>query len=188
MAASTASTLSDQFSSFGGKDLQLKIIDYNPDSFEVQLFNQNYSNERSFRFKAILTLALTYLAYIVSTTNRLLLVDVASILTLVYLIYTTIELVKSEKILFISEFALQITTEKFLSRKSSIFIPMANVKDVVINEVIDDLAIKYVLITRTKGSLSHSKPIIAMFKSLQPRIECLEVVYSHFLKKLHLEK
>ncbi|XP_055849934.1 uncharacterized protein LOC129914624 [Episyrphus balteatus] len=184
--STTANTSTSQYRSFGGRELQLNIIDYNRDSFEIQIINKNYSYERSFRFKAIVTLALTYLAYIVSSSSRLLIVDVASLLTLAYLIYTTIELVKSEKILFVAEFALQITTEK--SRRSSIFIPATNIKDVVINEVIDDLAIKYVLITRTKGSLSHSKPIIAMFKSLQPRIECLEIVYTHFLKKLDLER
>lgn len=168
--------------------MKLNIIDYNRDSFEVQIKNENYPNERNFRFKAIVTLGLTYLAYTVAASNRLLLVDIVSLVTLAYLIYTTIELVKSEKILFVAEFALQITTEKFLSRKSSIFIPTANIKDVVINEVIDDLAIKYVLITRTKGNLCHTKPIIAMFKSLQPRIECLEVIYSHFLNKLEIER
>ncbi|XP_055903713.1 uncharacterized protein LOC129939647 [Eupeodes corollae] len=188
MEFSTTSGPSNIFRSFGGRELQLNIIDYNRDSFEIQIINKDYSNERSFRLKSIATLAVTYLAYIASTTSRLLIVDVLSLFTLGFLIYTTIELVKSEKVLFVAEFALQITTEKFLSRKSSLFIPSNNIKDVVINEVINDLAIKYVLITRTRGSLSHDKPIIAMFKSLQPRIECLEVVYSHFLKKLDIER
>ncbi|XP_037952235.1 uncharacterized protein LOC119682796 isoform X1 [Teleopsis dalmanni] len=177
-------------------DLELNIECYSRDSIQVQLTNLNYNKQKQNKICNIL-LTLCFLStyttfrFIYFTKNLQLFCDrewLAFTAILTYLMYVAksmSDIIKKEKLLICNNFALQLETERCFSRKSNRFISASDIHDVVINEVIQDLDVHYILMLRTKKRLFNKTPIIVIFNNLRPSVECLEMIYNN-LKKIFI--
>ncbi|XP_037952236.1 uncharacterized protein LOC119682796 isoform X2 [Teleopsis dalmanni] len=162
-------------------DLELNIECYSRDSIQVQLTNLNYNKQKQNKICNIL-LTLCFLStyttfrFIYFTKNLQLFCDrewLAFTAILTYLMYVA----KSMSDI--------IKKERCFSRKSNRFISASDIHDVVINEVIQDLDVHYILMLRTKKRLFNKTPIIVIFNNLRPSVECLEMIYNN-LKKIFI--
>ncbi|XP_004537849.1 uncharacterized protein LOC101462194 [Ceratitis capitata] len=183
-------SLGHQYSGNKSPDLQLTLHEYGKDSIELELTNLRYNTQKWQKIKHICILATLYLACITSVPKSLLLskglilCGVSCLLWLLYRILNLLSLIKSERIIFCLDLALQCHTVRIFSRTSNIFIPANNIYDIVINEVIEDLDVHYILIIRTQGQLFQKRPIIPLFNKLHPSFECLQMTYKYLNKIL----
>ncbi|KAM7362496.1 phosphatidylinositol glycan anchor biosynthesis class H [Cochliomyia hominivorax] len=165
-------------------DLNIEIREYGSDALEVTLINKNYSKQCStLRNKFILLIFCIY-AYCMSyllKSYHLILIDFAIILCLLLLLWHLNRLTKTEKFLFCYDFGIHFQVEKCLGKRNR-FVAASNIHDIVINEVIENLDFRYLLILRTKGALFQKTPIIPIFKIFKPSYECLSLVYKHLNK------
>ncbi|XP_018797268.1 PREDICTED: uncharacterized protein LOC108974091 [Bactrocera latifrons] len=179
----TYQSLCQRYSGNKSPDLQLTVHEYGKDSIELELTNLQYALQRYQKIKHICINIIIYIVYIIMVSKNVtllkghMLCDLSCLLWLLYRIFNLMSLIHTEKVIICLDLALQCHTVRFLRRTSNLFIPASNIYDIVINEVIEDLDVHYILIIRTKGSLFQKKPIITLFNSLQPSFECLQMTY-----------
>ncbi|XP_053947210.1 uncharacterized protein LOC128855955 isoform X1 [Anastrepha ludens] len=169
-------------------DLELTLREYGKDSVEIELTNLRYTTQKRKQIKHICMLITMYVVYSILKSKSCLLFkghilcDFSFLFWLIYRLFGLFSLIQTEKILFCLDLALQCHTVRFLSRTLNLFIPANSIYDVVINEVIENMDVHYILIIRTKGDIFQKKPIIALFNSLHPSFECLHMVYKSLNK------
>ncbi|EDW84567.2 uncharacterized protein Dwil_GK13067 [Drosophila willistoni] len=84
---------------------------------------------------------------------------------------------QSEKLFYSWDLALQTETVHTFGRKTIQCVQRGHLYDIVMNEVIENLDVKYMLIMRTKGGMFDRKPIIPLFNALSPSFECLQHIH-----------
>lgn len=179
----TYHSLSQRYSGNKSPDLQLTVQEYGKDCIELKLTNLQYALQRCQKIKHICLSIIIYFVYIILISRNVtllkghILCDLSCLLWLLYRIFNLMSLIETEKVIICLDLALQCHTVRFLRRTSNLFIPVNNIYDIVINEVIEDLDVHYILIIRTKGSLFQKKPIVTLFNTLQPCFECLQMTY-----------
>ncbi|XP_017968834.1 uncharacterized protein LOC108660082 [Drosophila navojoa] len=167
------------------EDLELTIQKYGTDVVRIQLLNRIHGQQCAIQFKrlfVLLGLAIVYFALALTVSQGPARLGQAHILypTLLWLamsvliLRSALQLVHSEKLFYSWDMALQTETVRTFGRKSVLCVQRGHLHDMVLNEVIEDLDIKYVLILRTKGSIFKERPIIPLFNSLSPSFECLQ--------------
>ncbi|KAI8130797.1 hypothetical protein CVS40_0827 [Lucilia cuprina] len=146
-------------------NINLEIYEYGPDALEVKLINTNYKMQWKALKKQFLYLILCFSAYLTNfllKPNQLTYIDAIFIIWLVPLLWRLNRLVE--------------------------FVAACNIHDIVINEVLEDLDFRYLLILRTKGRLFLNKPIIPIFTVFKPSYDCLCLVYKHLNKVMLINK
>ncbi|XP_067619505.1 uncharacterized protein PIG-H [Eurosta solidaginis] len=171
-------------------DLQLTLSEYGQDAIEIELTNMQYSSQKRQKIKHIILFLFVWIAYTISTSSREVwfskhaLCDISFILWILYRLINLFSLIQSERVIFCLDLALQCHTVRFLQRSSNLLIPVNNIYDIVINEVIENLDVHYILIIRTQGELFQKKPIISIFNTLHPSFECLQKIYICLNKRM----
>ncbi|KNC21416.1 hypothetical protein FF38_12560, partial [Lucilia cuprina] len=146
-------------------NINLEIYEYGPDALEVKLINTNYKMQWKALKKQFLYLILCFSAYLTNfllKPNQLTYIDAIFIIWLVPLLWRLNRLVEYEKFIFCYDFGLHLQIQKCMGQKNR-FVAACNIHDIVINEVLEDLDFRYLLILRTKGRLFLNKPIIPIF-------------------------
>lgn len=172
-----------QFNTVDGKNICLEVLQLNPRAVAVNISNLNYRDSTKMNIRSITFVALVYLTILISV-DRVPLIDFGAICYLLYTIYKTFRLIQSETVIFINEFGLQSTTTYFLGFSTNKFIPRNEIHDVIINEVLCDLRVIYLLAIRTKGNLFNVSSIIPLFNNLKPNVACLEIIYKELKLKV----
>ncbi|XP_075148242.1 phosphatidylinositol glycan anchor biosynthesis class H [Haematobia irritans] len=160
-------------------DLHLEIQSYGSDALQIKLVNKAYSKQKNKLLQKcvfFLSTSLCYLWIVWSHSFRLLYMEAILLLWLLPLLWRLFSIVESEKFLFCFDFGIHLQIKKLLGM-SNTFIASSNIHDICINEVIENLDFRYLLIIRTKGKLFHKIPIIPVFKILKPTCDCLNVIY-----------
>ncbi|EDV90675.1 uncharacterized protein LOC6569854 [Drosophila grimshawi] len=174
------------------EDLELTIQKYGDDVVRIQLLNRLHGKQcraQLKRFLFMISLAIVYFAFAVRWSEGSVTLRQAHILypallclAVVLLIFrNTLRLVHSERLFYSWDMALQTETIRTFGRQTVLCVQRGHLHDMVLNEVIENLDIKYMLILRTKGNLFKERPIIPMFHCLSPCFECLQ----HIQRILH---
>ncbi|ALC46789.1 CG14463 [Drosophila busckii] len=182
------------------EDLELTVQKYGNNVVRIQLSNRLHIEQCRAQFKRILLiagLAVVYFAIILKfdkegtriTAAHILIPSLLWLAISSYLLRTALNLVQSEKVFYSRDIALQATTVRTFGREStSICVEHGHIHDMVLNEVIENLDVKYMLILRTKGSVFRRTPIIPLFNRLHPSFECLEqiqqILHTYWLKNI----
>ncbi|XP_063705934.1 uncharacterized protein LOC134835019 [Culicoides brevitarsis] len=164
------------FQSSSGTQLRVKFTQNLENTLEIEIENGEFIAVKRSRIKWIAVSSVLYLLYIMMAKHFF----IANIIfgsTMLILVYTFAGLVKSEKVTLVRNFGLQTCTSFAFGKVSNLLIPEKCLQDVVINEVIYNLKVIYVLDVLTKGSICKEKPIITLFSNLLPNLECLELCY-----------
>ncbi|XP_017873787.1 PREDICTED: uncharacterized protein LOC108621144 [Drosophila arizonae] len=167
------------------EDLELTVQKYGNDVVRIQLLNRMHGQQCAVQFKrfcVLLGLGIVYFAFALTVSEGPARLGQAQFLypTLLWLamsisiIRTALQLVHSEKLFYSWDMALQTETVRTFGRQSVLCVQRGHLHDMVLNEVIENLDIKYMLILRTKGSIFKERPIIPLFNSLSPSFECLQ--------------
>ncbi|XP_060646470.1 uncharacterized protein LOC132784700 isoform X2 [Drosophila nasuta] len=170
------------------EDLELSIQKYGDNVVRMQLLNRVHKKQCGTQLKRFLLLAglaSLYYGCILAVSEKNAKIHQAHILypALLWLVLAfkivrnTLDLVHSEKIFYSWDMALQTETVRTFGRKSVFCVQRGHLHDIVLNEVIENLDIKYMLILRTKGSMFNQRPIIPLFNSLSPSFECLKQIH-----------
>lgn len=162
-----------KFTSLDGTNLLLEVTSHNPGSVEIVLRNEDYEK----KLRELVKLALVALTcgalgqYVISDARPFILVLLGILES--FLAYKSFMLFKEQQIIFISCIGFQISSTKAIGTTTK-YIPLKEFHDIVINEVIHNFNIKYILLLRTK---SKQKPIFPLLEPLNPPLDCLEEVY-----------
>ncbi|XP_037814703.1 uncharacterized protein LOC119605575 [Lucilia sericata] len=171
-------------------NIKLEIYEYGPDALEVKLINTNYQMQWTALKKQFLYFILSFSAYVanfVLKSYHLAYIDTIFIIWLVPLLWRLSRLVEYEKFIFCYDFGLHLQIQKCMGQKNR-FVAACNIHDIVINEVLEDLDFRYLLILRTKGKVFVNKPIIPIFTVFKPSYDCLCLVYKHLNKVMSINK
>ncbi|XP_030562851.1 uncharacterized protein LOC115764121 isoform X2 [Drosophila novamexicana] len=174
------------------EDLELTVQKYGEDVVRIQLLNRLHGEQcraQLKRFFWLLGLATVYFGFALALSEGPTRMGQAHILYPGLLCFalsasifrTTLQLVHSEKLFYSWDMALQTETVRTFGRQSVLCVQRGHLHDMVLNEVIENLDIKYMLILRTKGSMFKERPIIPLFNNLSPPFECLQ----HIQRILH---
>ncbi|XP_055385046.1 uncharacterized protein LOC129614470 [Condylostylus longicornis] len=178
--------IKNDFASYNKKrKIRVEILEQSRDTIEVNLINLSYNEERLQNFKNIAINLLCFLIYM-NFFSRLPFIDLCLLCILLFLICRMLKIIKKDSICFYGGLALRTETTYFLNQKSSFFLPTEYIFDTVINEVIENLCVKYILIIRTKKEVYHQKPIIPVITALEPSIQCLKFIYERLRNKILL--
>ncbi|EDW96309.1 uncharacterized protein Dyak_GE24958, isoform A [Drosophila yakuba] len=165
-------------------DLELCIKHCGGDVVRIELVNRLHGMQLQRKLRQILLLGFLAVAYFVGICGfdnrsisflhpRILypLALCASVANL--LIRSTLNLVQAERLFYSWDMALQMETVRSFGRKSVLCVQRGHIENIVLNEVIENLDVKYILILRTKGSQFMKRPIIPLFNSQSPPFECM---------------
>ncbi|XP_019931237.3 uncharacterized protein LOC109621606 [Aedes albopictus] len=107
------------------------------------------------------------------------------LLGLIAFSYTRI--VRNESLVLVKDFALQYSTNFIGGSTKNVLIPIKHIHDVVINEAFHNLKVVFILTVLTKGNLFKSRPAITLLNHLNPRVDCLEMIYNEVHTILDIE-
>ncbi|KAM8703036.1 hypothetical protein ACLKA7_005387 [Drosophila subpalustris] len=167
-----------KYSGSSVEDLELNIQKYGDNVVRMQLLNRVHSKQcgaQLKRFILLAGLAFTYYGLVLTVGEEgsakiqqahMLYPGVLWLVLAFKILRTTLDLVHSEKIFYSWDMALQTETVRTFGRKSVCCVQRGHLHDIVLNEVIENLDVKYMLILRTKGSMFKERPIIPLFNLL----------------------
>ncbi|XP_037025979.1 uncharacterized protein LOC119067230 [Bradysia coprophila] len=161
--------------SVSGDDIQLDITELDLNTTEIVISNLNFKTNRSTGIKL---LSLSALLLGGSLIFQSIILYAALIVFLSIRFYCFTCLVQSEKLTVTKDFGVQLLTTYTLGRTRSLFIQFAHIHDVVIQEVIQNLKVTFMLAFLTKGSWFEKRPIIPIVNTINPRLDVLKIVYN----------
>ncbi|XP_022233236.2 uncharacterized protein LOC111081443 [Drosophila obscura] len=170
------------------EDLEVYIKNYGGDVVRIELVNRQHGAQcqrQLHRFLVLLSVSTVYFVSVWCLGDKLtsfwqprILYPILIVTTLATVIVrTALALVKTEKLFYSWDMALQTETVRSFGRESVFCVQRGHIHDIVLNEVIENLDVKYMLILRTRGSMFKKRPIIPMFNSQSPSFECLQHIY-----------
>ncbi|XP_065088755.1 uncharacterized protein PIG-H [Ochlerotatus camptorhynchus] len=172
-----------------GTKINARIIQKSPNVLNLSIDNIELNRERLLRLKlAAAVLFLYAFAILVAGNGRTVLWLHGSfgiVLLIVGFSYTRI--VKNENLVLVKDFALQYSTNFIGGSTKNVLIPIKHIHDVVINEAFHNLKVVYILTVLTKGNLFKHRPAITLLNQLNPRVDCLEMIYNELHTILDLE-
>ncbi|KAH8383910.1 hypothetical protein KR009_011181 [Drosophila setifemur] len=169
-------------------DLELCIQRCGGDVVRMELVNRQHGVQLRRQLRRLLVLVSLSIAYFVGVCciwnrslslwqPRILYPLVTCVSVAILIIRSTLKLVQSERLFYSWDLALQTETVRSFGKETVLCVQRGNIHDIVLNEVIEDLDVKYMLILRTKGTLFQNRPIIPLFNSQSPSFECLQHIY-----------
>ncbi|KAH8357214.1 hypothetical protein KR084_009571 [Drosophila pseudotakahashii] len=169
-------------------DLELCIKHCDGDVVRIELVNRQHGIQLQRNLRRLLLLLFLAIAYFVGVCGfedrkfgilqpRILYPLVTCVSVAILMLRSTLNLVQSERLFYSWDMALQTETVRSFGRESVLCIQRGHIEDIVLNEVIEDLDVKYMLILRTKGSQFKKRPIVPLFNSQSPSFECLQHTY-----------
>ncbi|XP_017081798.1 uncharacterized protein LOC108115062 isoform X2 [Drosophila eugracilis] len=169
-------------------DLELCIKHCGGDVVRIELVNRLHGIQLQGKFRRLLLLLFLAIAYFVGVCGlgstyirilqpRILYPLITCVSVAILLIRSTLNLVQAERLFYSWDMALQKETVRSFGRESVLCVQRGHIEDIVLNEVIEDLDVKYMLILRTKGSEFKKQPIVPLFNSQSPSFECLQHIY-----------
>ncbi|XP_001358413.3 uncharacterized protein PIG-H [Drosophila pseudoobscura] len=169
------------------EDLEVCIKNYGGDVVRIELVNRQHGAQfqrQLHRFLLLLCVSTVYfvcvwrLGDIISFWQPRILSPILIVTTLaIAIIRSALGLVKTEKLFYSWDMALQTETVRSFGRESVFCVQRGHIHDIVLNEVIENLDVKYMLILRTRGSMFKKRPIIPLFHTQSPSFECLQHIY-----------
>ncbi|SPP80317.1 phosphatidylinositol N-acetylglucosaminyltransferase subunit H [Drosophila guanche] len=170
------------------EDLEVCIKNYGGDVVRIELVNRLHGAQcqrQLRRFLLLLSASTVYFISVwrlgdnfISIWQPRILYPIIIVATLaIVIIRTALALVKTEKLFYSWDMALQTETVRSFGRESVFCVQRGHIHDIVLNEVIENLDVKYMLILRTRGSMFKKRPIIPLFHSQSPSFECLQHIY-----------
>ncbi|XP_017057218.1 uncharacterized protein LOC108098653 [Drosophila ficusphila] len=169
-------------------DLELCIKHCGGDVVRIELVNRLHGIQLQRKLRRLLLLVFLAVAYFVGVFGfgsrnigilqpRILYPLVTCVSVAILMIRSTLNLVQAERLFYSWDMALQTETVRSFGRESVLCVQRGHIQDIVLNEVIEDLDVKYMLILRTKGSEFNKRPIVPLFNSQSPSVECLQHTY-----------
>ncbi|SPP80318.1 Hypothetical predicted protein [Drosophila guanche] len=156
------------------EDLEVCIKNYGGDVVRIELVNRLHGAQcqrQLRRFLLLLSASTVYFISVwrlgdnfISIWQPRILYPIIIVATLaIVIIRTALALVKTEKLFYSWDMALQTETVRSFGRESVFCVQRGHIHDIVLNEVIENLDVKYMLILRTRGSMFKKRPIIPLF-------------------------
>nr|XP_044250029.1 uncharacterized protein LOC108064381 [Drosophila takahashii] len=169
-------------------DLELCIKHCGGDVVRIELVNRQHGIQLQRKLRRLLLLLFLAIAYFVGVCGlkdrkfgilqpRILYPLVTCVSVAILMLRSTLNLVQAERLFYSWDMALQTETVRSFGRESVLCVQRGHIQDIVLNEVIEDLDVKYMLILRTKGSQFKKRPIVPLFNSQSPSFECLQHAY-----------
>ncbi|XP_062552013.1 uncharacterized protein LOC134217263 [Armigeres subalbatus] len=172
-----------------GRKINARIVQKSPHVLNLSIDNTELNNERLARLKLAAAILFLYAFVILVAGNERNILwfhgTFAVLLLLVGFSYTRI--VRNENLVLVKDFALQYSTNFISGSTRNVLIPIKHIHDVVINEAFHNLKVVFILTVLTKGNLFKSKPAITLLNHLNPRVDCLEMIYNELHTILDLE-
>ncbi|XP_050079322.1 LOW QUALITY PROTEIN: phosphatidylinositol N-acetylglucosaminyltransferase subunit H [Anopheles maculipalpis] len=191
-----------------GKPIHVKIVHKSDSVLQLTVENVDAPRERHtlliLELGTLFCFAVCVLLFRLNTLHALFVFPIA---TLVYL-YNNV--IKSESLVLVKDFAMQCSTTFASGTVRNALIPIEYVQDIVINEVLFNLKVIFVLQVLTKGHLFRKKPVITllqasidtllidfhyimynyilpMIQQLKPGLPCLKIIYQELHSLLELQ-
>ncbi|KXJ77144.1 hypothetical protein RP20_CCG008234 [Aedes albopictus] len=172
-----------------GRKINARIVQKSPNVLNLSIENVELNRERLLRLKlaaAVLFLyALTIL--MVGSGKNVLWFHGAFVILLGLIAFSYTRIVRNENIVLVKDFALQYSTNFIGGSTKDVLIPIKHIHDVVINEAFQNLKVVFILTVLTKGNLFKSRPAITLLNHLNPRVDCLEMIYNEVHTILDIE-
>ncbi|XP_039451386.1 uncharacterized protein LOC120430689 [Culex pipiens pallens] len=171
-----------------GRKINARIVQKSPNVLNLSIENTELVQERLLRLKLAAALLFLYAFLILVPTgwNQLWIHGIFVVL-LGGVAYSYTKIVKNENLVLVKDFALQYSTHFIGGGAKNVLIPIKHIHDVVINEVFHNLKVVFSLSVLTKGNLFKNQPIVTLLKHLNPRVDCLEMIYNELHNILSLE-
>ncbi|XP_017026714.1 phosphatidylinositol N-acetylglucosaminyltransferase subunit H [Drosophila kikkawai] len=177
-----------KYAGYAEADLELCIRHCGGDVVRIELVNRLHGTELRRQLRRLLLLVFLATAYFVGVCGlwsrniglwqpRIIYPLVTWALVAILMLRSTLNLVHIERLFYSWDMALQTETVRSFGRQSVLCVQRGQIHDIVLNEVIEDLDVKYMLILRTKGSLFKKSPVIPLFNSQSPSFECLQHIH-----------
>ncbi|EDV42750.1 uncharacterized protein Dana_GF18151 [Drosophila ananassae] len=177
-----------KYAGYTDADLELLIQRCGGDVVRMELVNRQHGAQLRRQLRRLLLLISLSIAYFVGVCGfgsrslgilqpRILYPLLTCVSVSVLLVRSLLNLVQTERLFYSWDMALQTETVRSFGREEVLCVERGNIQDIVLNEVIEDLDVKYILILRTKGSIFKSRPIIPIFNNQSPSFECLQHVH-----------
>uniref|UniRef100_A0A182PS42 Phosphatidylinositol N-acetylglucosaminyltransferase subunit H conserved domain-containing protein n=1 Tax=Anopheles epiroticus TaxID=199890 RepID=A0A182PS42_9DIPT len=168
-----------------GHSIHVKIV--HKSASVLQLSVENVEAHRQ-RHRLLLLELVTLFCFAVSVfLFRLTVLHALFILPIGILVYLYSNVIKSESLVLVKDFALQCSTAFANGTVRNSLIPMEYVHDIVINEVFYNLKVIFVLQVLTKGHLFRKKPVITLLQQLKPALASLKIIYTELHSVLELQ-
>ncbi|XP_049301549.1 phosphatidylinositol N-acetylglucosaminyltransferase subunit H [Anopheles funestus] len=169
----------------GGKQIHVKIV-HKSDSV-LQLSVENVEAHRERHGLLILELGTLFCFAVCVFLFKLNTLHALFILPIAILVYLYSNVIKSESLVLVKDFAMQCSTTYASGTVRNALIPIEYVQDIVINEVFYNLKVIFVLQVLTKGHLFRKKPVISLLQHLKPGLPCLKIIYHELHSVLELQ-
>ncbi|XP_016959840.1 uncharacterized protein LOC108031136 [Drosophila biarmipes] len=169
-------------------DLELCIRHCGGDAVRIELVNRQHGIQLRRKVRRLLLLVFLAIVYFVGVCRfedrkihilqpRILYPLVTCVFVAILVLRSALNLVQAERLFYSWDMALQTETVRSFGRESVFCVQRGHIEDIVLNEVIEDLDVKYMLILRTKGSMFKKRPIVPLFNSQSPSFESLQHIY-----------
>uniref|UniRef100_A0AAG5CTS7 Phosphatidylinositol N-acetylglucosaminyltransferase subunit H conserved domain-containing protein n=1 Tax=Anopheles atroparvus TaxID=41427 RepID=A0AAG5CTS7_ANOAO len=168
-----------------GKQIRVKIVHKSGNVLHLSVENLEANSERHRLLVCVLGTLFCFAVCVFIF--RLNLLHTWFVLPIVVLGYLYSNVIKSENLVLVKDFALQCSTTFANGTVRNSLIPMEYIQDVVINEVFYNLKVINVLQVLTKGNLFRRKPVITLLNHLKPGLMCLKIIYEELHSTLELE-
>ncbi|XP_058811414.1 uncharacterized protein LOC131676315 [Topomyia yanbarensis] len=172
-----------------GKKINARIVQKSPNVLNLSIENTELNQERLLRLKLAAVALFLYAFIILMVGNSWVILWIHGIfaLLLASIIYSYTRIVKNENLVLVKDFALQYSTHFIGGGTENVLIPIKQINDVVINEVFHNLKVVFTISVLTKDILFRNRPIITLLNHLNPRVECLEMIYNELHTILDIE-
>lgn len=117
-------------------NLRLTITSTSPNNVQITLENTNYSARKSKTFRCITYVVCLYFIYFVILNGKHFLIHAAFLVILMLLTAQLLSIVDKEILSFDRDFGVEKRTVVTFGRSSAMFIPINNIHQFVLNEVI----------------------------------------------------
>ncbi|XP_058130437.1 uncharacterized protein LOC131287745 [Anopheles ziemanni] len=167
-----------------GKQVHVKIVHKSANVLHLCIENVEANAAR--RRLLVLQLGSLFCFAVSAFIFKLNVLNTCFLLPIIVLGYLYSNVVKSENLVLVKDFALQCSTTFANGTVRNTLIPIEYIQDVVINEVFYNLKVIYVLQVLTKGNLFRRKPVITLLNQLKPGLTCLKIIYEELHSTLEL--
>ncbi|XP_055590033.1 uncharacterized protein LOC129742192 [Uranotaenia lowii] len=172
-----------------GRKINARIVQKSTNVLNLSIENTELGQDRLRRLKlaAVLLFLYGFSVLLLGSGHSILWLHGLFGSTLMVVAYSYTRIVKNENLVLVKDFALQYSTHFIGGGTKNVLIPIKHIHGVVINEVFHNLKVVFILTVLTKGNLFTTKPVITLFRHLNPRVDCLEMIYNELHAILDLE-
>ncbi|XP_053692958.1 uncharacterized protein LOC128741281 isoform X1 [Sabethes cyaneus] len=172
-----------------GKKINARIEQKSPNILHLSIENTELNREGLLRLKlgSIILIMYACLIWTFERSCNVMWAHGFFALLLLIISLSCIKIVRGERLVLVKDFALQYSTHFMTGGTKTELIPIKHIHDVVINEIFCNLKVVFVLSVQTKGTFFKKKPVITLLNNLNPRLDCLEMIYNEIHSILDLQ-